>query len=191
MNIANFTMPDDDNDSGMTSEEIANLGRSYLESSAEHDSTFSSVYLAGSMEKDLESNVIPYSVLWRKKIKELFEKDLDVWNVIDPTKNVLVDNLYKITEDNSIYYNSFVIVQTDINSVRSCDFFILNLLEDKVTIGSCTELGIAYENKKFIIVILNENSQLKEHPFIKEMADVKVSSIKEAYEICKMQNNDS
>lgn len=150
------------------------------------------VYLAGPMEVDLDATEKPYSVIWRESITSILEYDPEnFWDIRNPTKGKLNSSgLYEITDDNRVNFNSYVIVKNDTNNVRDCDIFLCNLTQEIISVGTMVELGIAYENKKFILLVLPTNSKLREHPFIKEISTAIVSSVKEAADLLILSSNE-
>lgn len=71
----------------------------------------------------------------------------------------------------------------DLYDVRSCDVLLANLLPaTKASIGTAMEVAIAYENHKYIIVVLEPGS-VSDHPFIRRAASVVVTSLDEAYDV--------
>lgn len=147
------------------------------------------VYLAGPIEADYlagQKDGAPYSVVWRKEITKLFAEAEELqWDIRDPTTGKINSyGQYEKTVENSINFNSWVVVKTDTENVEDCDLFICNLLEGKVSIGTMIEVGIAFANRKFIIFILPEDdTKFINHPFIREMGQIFVNSVEEAFKV--------
>lgn len=149
------------------------------------------VYLAGPIEVYLEV-ANPYSLVWREEITALFESDPDiVWDVRNPCsgKTNFEKTRFEKRDDNTFLFNSYNVVNSDIIDVKDSDVVIFNLL-NLPTKASCTgtfiEYGIAHSNNKFLIVICEEDSPLRKHPFLYELTHCFASSVIEAFYLTKV-----
>lgn len=145
------------------------------------------VYLAGPIEKELE-NTNPHSILWREEALSKFAEDSHTWDVRDPTRHKREKDsegnwIFKKDRANSFAFNSYYIFSSDLDDIDDSAILIVNLTKlDSLSVGTLFEIGYAYANHKLLIVIAD--IFLKEHPFIKESANIIVSSVAEAVDAC-------
>lgn len=72
------------------------------------------------------------------------------------------------------------IFNRDLYDVRHSDALVCNFLgAERVSIGSIAEIAVAYENKRFIIVVM-EPTNIHNHSFVRRFASVVVDSLHEA-----------
>ena len=145
------------------------------------------VYLAGPIEKDLLLTN-PHSLVWRQEATALFEAREELWDVKDPCEgkwqfNESEQMVYIKNDLNQFHYNSYRIFTKDIADLSSSDIFLGNFSQMwSFSIGTLFELGFAYA-QRIPIVLIASKSQV-EHPFLKESADIVVSTVTEAVDAC-------
>lgn len=72
----------------------------------------------------------------------------------------------------------------DMMDVRTSDLILANFLgAEKVSIGTCVELGVAFEAKKPVIVIMEAKSNPHDHDFVKNIACCIVHNIPSAVDL--------
>jgi len=140
-----------------------------------------SVYLAGY----IHGEVLDKCIEWRNKIKEFFYLNPKWFKeifILDPLNG---KDLNSITPDGlKSNIPSQAIVHGDYLSVKRADLIVANLNtfgKNRASVGTFFELAWAYEQKKPVIIITDEEQYL-EHPFIKTTASVFVKSVDELLE---------
>lgn len=134
------------------------------------------IYLAGAIDKTYEI----YCRQWRK----LFYK----FEVIDPIKDKDLNDTYSVD----------YIYETDMESVKTCDLIVAELMLNTPYIGTSMELQEAHMTFKDIILITN-----KDHYFLnyiinyspagdkpKGMLREKVNNFKDALKLVKIWQNE-
>lgn len=145
------------------------------------------VYLAGPIEKELFLTN-PHSLVWRQEATALFEARDEMWDIKDPCEgkwqfNESEQMVYVRNDLNQFHYNSYRIFTKDIADLASSDIFLGNFSQMfSFSVGTLFELGFAYA-QRIPIVLIASASQV-EHPFLKESADIVVSTVTEAVDAC-------
>lgn len=86
-------------------------------------------------------------------------------------------NYYSFEEDR--HRSEREIVEFDLNALRNSDLVIVNF-NDPSSLGTCSELAIAYERKIPVIGINKDNVEL--HPWLAEFTTRMCESLREAVE---------
>lgn len=127
------------------------------------------VYLAGniaSLHYDDATN-------WRKELTTKLE--LAGYTVLDPMrdKEHLANTIVGFTH-NSDNCTANAIFTRDVSDIDKADIIFCYLT--KHSIGTCWELGYAYANNKYIIVVTTD--EFVEHPFLSQSANYITVSLK-------------
>lgn len=77
------------------------------------------------------------------------------------------------------------IVGRDYNDVRNCDLLFANLLDAKYSIGTISEIAAAHILNKPIVLVM-EQGNIHDHPFITEPAMYWVDDLDKAIELTKL-----
>lgn len=121
------------------------------------------IYLCGGMGKFGKEN-FDEGNHWRVYCKEILEKHECNYKakVINP------NDYFSFADDPPTYDNQREIMEFDLNKVRNADLIIVNF-NDVYSLGSMSEIAIAYERKIPIIGINLKNQDL--HPWQIEMTN--------------------
>jgi nucleoside 2-deoxyribosyltransferase len=152
------------------------------------------IYLAGYINNE----VIDKCVEWRKQIALYFNSNPKWQGVISFLDPLNGDDMKNITEEGlKCSLPGKALIHRDYNSIRSADLIVANLDtfgEDRPIVGTVFELAWAWEFKKPVIVITDDD-KYKFHPFIMDTASIIVSNVEELLEkkyinfMFKGQNN--
>lgn len=115
---------------------------------------------------------------WRtncKNILEEFEGNYNV-RVINP------NDYFNFKEEPPVYKTQREVMEFDLNKVRNSDLIIVNF-NDMYSLGTMSEIAIAYEKKIPIIGLDTENQNL--HPWQVEMTNRIFNNIDEMLEYIK------
>lgn len=121
---------------------------------------------------------------WRKQTAQsLWSCGFDTIDPLEskydlPTGNQPLDDYYNIAgwRANELY-------QRDLYSVRGSDIVLANLAAaERVSIGSVSEIAIAAELRKYVVLVLGPNDQVHRHPFVMCAASVILDSLDAAIE---------
>lgn len=137
------------------------------------------VYLAGS----ISGMTYEDATEWRRKADILLKQTGINFNSVDPMRGK--ENLFGSSElpHESPKHPAKHIWLRDKYDVESCDGMIVNFLNCKrVSIGTCVEIGMGVEQEIPIIVIMEENN-IHNHPFITEPAYRVVRTLEEAIDV--------
>ena len=137
------------------------------------DSPIMYVYLAGYMSGEK----LKQCLAWRREIRKHYGN----WKgagvpypiaFLDPFNGAELETIDKKGLKSSVPYRA--IVHGDLKSVEKAEILVVNLDTfgaDRPSIGTFCEMAWAYYLKKPMIVIVDDKSILKQHPFIKEFLD--------------------
>lgn len=129
------------------------------------------IYLAGGMGKFGKEN-FDEGNLWRIKCKESLENFEGNYN----TRVINPNDYFNFKEDPPTYKTQREIMEFDLNKVRNSDLIIVNF-NDMYSLGTMSEIAIAYEKKIPIIGLDTDNQNL--HPWQIEMTNRIFSDIDE------------
>lgn len=122
--------------------------------------------------------------------RDYFEKCLRPFGIISLNPLRYMEHLktemeIKHTYDKYLTGTAKAIFVQDVFDVRRADLVIANFLgAKKVSIGTVTELGIAHENKKPVITVMEEDN-IHNHPFVREISTVIVKTYEDAIAVTK------
>ncbi len=106
---------------------------------------------------------------------------------LDPmrAKEYLKDEKNITLWDNPMFTAKSTITR-DIFDVKNADVILLNFLwAEKVSIWSITELARAYQRRKPVILVIEENDRIHNHPWIREMSGFVVHTLEDGIKILK------
>ena len=118
------------------------------------------IYLAGGMQKFGKEGFFE-SNNWRRICQNYFQDHRTV-KIINP------NDYFNFYDEEPAYISQKEVMEFDLHKVRNCDLTIVNFNDPK-SLGTMTEIAIAYE-KKIPIVGLNETNE-KLHPWQIEMTN--------------------
>ena len=133
------------------------------------------IYLAGYIEfQNGCKEFMPECIEWRKYIREYYQNyKTQTGQIVDYGIQFFDPLIGESPEDK---LSDALIFNKDYLSIKSCDMLICNFdtfnknnTNVRPPIGTLIECGIAYEMKKQIIVISNEQRYIN-HPFIQRMS---------------------
>ena len=128
------------------------------------------IYLCGGMSAlDIEEQK-----KWRKQIMDAVKYNYDC-----SKKPVFFDPTQYYGFEETRYLTEREVLEFDLNALRNSDLVIVNF-NDPASLGTCSELAIAYENKIPIVGINKDNKEL--HPWHSEFVMRMCNNIKEAVE---------
>ena len=104
-------------------------------------------------------------------------------------KNKNEDKLGPTIEEEPLLSRRGIFVRDHFDCTR-CDLVVVNLSnqdngKEIVSIGTIFELAWAWQNRTPTVLILGEEKNVHNHPFILEAADFKVTGIEEAAEVVR------
>lgn len=126
------------------------------------------IYLAGAMG----SLSIEEQKKWRKQIMDAIKYNYDCSKnpvFFDPTQYYGFEETRHLTERE--------VLEFDLNALRNSDLVIVNF-NDPSSLGTCSELAIAYENRIPIVGINKDNKEL--HPWQQEFTTRMCEDIRSA-----------
>lgn len=122
---------------------------------------------------------------WRKYVAEHLATGIKVLSPmrqeghLAETVGVLEQGMWPkktISDDKSVFYK-------DVLDIERCDIVLVNLTgAQRVSIGTCVEIGLAHAKGKKIVVVM-EAGNMHLHPFVTEPAMVITQDLDEAIEI--------
>ena len=78
------------------------------------------------------------------------------------------------------------ILARDYYDVSTCDIILVNLLgATTVSIGTVLEIGYAHAHRKPIVLVMEKEGNVHEHPMITEAAGFRVDSLESGLQLCK------
>lgn len=129
------------------------------------------IYLAGIIDgkqidkcKAWRNEIIQHYTNWKDTGKNY--GDVEFWNPINGEDQISEDGLTSHVPSKSI-------LAKDYNAIKRCDLFLVNMNTFGVVrppIGTIMEIAFAYEFRKPILMISNEDLY-KKHPFVSNMVD--------------------
>lgn len=128
------------------------------------------IYLCGGMS----ALDIKEQKKWRKQIMDAVKYNHDCSKkpiFFDPTQYYGFEETRHLTERE--------VLEFDLNALRNSDLVIVNF-NDPNSIGTCSELAIAYENRIPVVGINKDNKEL--HPWQSEFVTRMCKDIREAVE---------
>lgn len=74
-----------------------------------------------------------------------------------------------------------IIVEKDKLDIKRSDVVVVNLLgAQRVSIGTMVEIGMAFEAGKTIVLVMEDNGNVHEHPFVTQPAALRLNNIDDA-----------
>jgi nucleoside 2-deoxyribosyltransferase len=141
------------------------------------------VYLAGPMEGHSYENAIK----WRDKARSLLA-DVNI-TTHSPlrAKEFLKGYVLDREQVDHPFTTPAGITTRDRFDIQRCDVVLMNLLpgEEKVSIGTCIEIGWADAFRKPIILVCKKDGVYDKHPMVTHMVGYKVHSLADGIEIIK------
>lgn len=135
------------------------------------------IYLCGGMSKFGKEH-FEESNQWREYCKNSLEKCECAYNV----KVINPNDYFSFIENPHTYQTQREIMEFDLNKVRNSDLIIINF-NDVYSLGSMSEIAIAYERKIPIVGINLKNQDL--HPWQIEMTNRIFNNINEMLDYIK------
>lgn len=140
------------------------------------------IYLAGAIE-GYKFNEINN---WRDEVSQLLPSYI---RTLSPLRGkIVLNNDNEIVQEEWKDKNeltTFKAINTrDHNDVMRCDLLFVNLLGTKrVSIGTMFEIAWAWSYKKPIVLIIEENGNLHDHPMVNTCSNFIVRTLKDAVDI--------
>lgn len=79
------------------------------------------------------------------------------------------------------FSGSKIIVEKDRLDIKRSDIILVNLLgAQRVSIGTVAEVGMAYEQGKQIVLVMEDAGNVHDHPFITQLAALRLNNIDDA-----------
>jgi nucleoside 2-deoxyribosyltransferase len=120
---------------------------------------------------------------WRKEFRTMIDKRIDLLSPMRQEGHLaeIAGPIGAFAPDNVAIATQRAIVAKDKLDIRRADLVVANFINaGRVSIGSVAEIGFASALDKPIILIMEPESNIHDHVFIREMADIRVSSVEEA-----------
>lgn len=141
----------------------------------------SKVYLAGPI---LGQTYEQARFGWRKEVADKFDPGIEPLSPMRQEGH-LAELPGKITDQkvdgfNHIFSHGQMIFQKDLLDIKMADIVLVNLLgAKKVSKGTLVEIGLAFAFGKTIIVVMEPEGNIHDHPFVRQPAMV-VGTLDEA-----------
>lgn len=123
---------------------------------------------------------------WRKKLAELIKPEIPILSPMRQEGHLaeVVGELGTFAPDNHAIATQRAIVAKDKLDIRQSSLVVANFLgAERVSIGSVVEIGFASALGKPIVLVIEPEGNVHDHLFVREMSDVRVSSIRDAADI--------
>ncbi len=133
------------------------------------------VYLAGPINGTFYTKETDWRSQATAELK--FQSNVSI-NVLSPMRGK--DEFDGKLIDEVTNHDPIELVGRDYSDIRRSDIILCNIPKndkDKISIGTCAELGIAYERR--IPVVLVCDWWFKDHPFVKVFCQYKVSNLQD------------
>ena len=74
-----------------------------------------------------------------------------------------------------------IIVEKDRLDIKRSDIILVNLLAaQKVSIGTVVEIGLAYEQGKQIVLVMEDTGNVHDHPFVTQLVSLRLNNLDDA-----------
>lgn len=120
---------------------------------------------------------------WREEIATLVDPSIELLSPMRQEGHLaeMVGTIGALAPSDLPIATQRAIVAKDKLDIRRSDLVVANFLGAKrVSIGSVAEMGIASEANKTIILVMEPEGNIHDHVFIRELADVRVTTVEEA-----------
>ena len=123
---------------------------------------------------------------WRQEIADMLNADIPVLSPMRQEGHLaeVSGELGTFAPNDIAIATQRAIVAKDKLDIRQASLVLANFLgAEKVSIGSVAELGLASAQDKTIVVVIEDTGNIHDHIFVRELADIRVSSLKEAADV--------
>lgn len=123
---------------------------------------------------------------WRKEVAGMLAPTIPILSPMRQEGHLaeVKEPLGTFAPDNAAIATQRAIVAKDKLDIKQCSLVFANFLgADRVSIGSVAELGLASAQDKMIVVAMEPEGNIHDHIFVRELADVRVTSLREAADV--------
>ena len=120
---------------------------------------------------------------WRDQVQEALGR---IFRVVNPLRGeaALKDapQIPALGDDRFPETSGHAIFRRDVQHVKDCDILLANFLgADRISIGSISEIAIAWQLGKYIVVVMEPDNG-HDHLFIREMAAITLPTLEQTYQ---------
>ena len=142
------------------------------------------VYLAGPLT-GMDGGIDGYAIAWRCEATNYLE-EFGI-KTISPTRNsedTYNNSIIRLSYENTKHANIKSTGLNNLHDVRRSDLVLVNFLEsEEVSIGTCTEIGMAMTLLKPIVLVCTIGSRYSQHPTINLLSYGPYSSLSDGLEM--------
>lgn len=135
------------------------------------------VYLAGS----ISGLSYDSSTDWRVKVRQALLPDIECLSPMRDTEHLVDEKEIGFGYTDHPLRTDAAIFARDMLDIRRSSLVLVNFLDaPAVSRGTLIELGVIHERGIPCILVMEPSGNIHDYPFVREIADVRVSSLPEA-----------